>query len=226
MITFSKLTQLLERTQSVNPKVFRSLFNKLDSKVINKDLSINKITALFRTALYNFPMINVSKESSPHVSPNTLNINAGYIHDDDPDYAEIEFDIIHNPTDKTVKLSSEEWRNIKRLFTDALIHEFIHNAQYMSRGGINQKTNKKYNTPDALYHSNPDEMEAFSVNAAAELMRFYKTKEKVKKALRNYGSIGLKPSPVMDSYISLFPKGSNVIKKFLKMVTINIDKYK
>jgi len=227
MITFSGLQ---EKVSPMNPKEFIKLFSVLDNQIIGKYVSIRKLKDLIAKSLYKYDIIEVDAISSNNVDVGTLNVNAGYVHDNDPDYVVIDLNVVYNPKDKKIELNKYSWEYTKRLFADALVHEFIHNAQYIARGGKDQHNNiklkhaKSKDIKNLKYHGNEDELNAFAVNAASELLYFYKTKAKVLKALKNFTTITIKQSPVFDTYNSLFKKNSKVMKKFIKLVTYHINK--
>jgi len=217
-----------ERTKPINASMFNLLFSKLDKQVVNKVITIKKLTTGIIKLLKQFQIIEVGVLPSLDVDTNTLNVSAGYVHDEEPEYQEMYFYIAYNPKDKFIIFDKAKWEYTKQLFSSALVHEFLHQSQYIARSDKDQRTRdnrsqaKIKDKQSIDYLSNPDEIEAFAVNAAAELKQFYG--DKALAAIRNYKKIGLKQSPVFDSYLITFKDDSRVLKKFVKAVTFYLKK--
>lgn len=233
---------ILEATTTANRQVFIKLFDKYAKQIVGKTVPVKKILTIVRKIFKPFN-VDVSLNSSNVIDKNTLNLNAFYNSVDD----EIELELYTHPKEKVFTWDSVYWTYVANLLSDAVVHEIVHQSQYYSRDfedqrklskkeyksaksyDIVKKGNKDYSLEDYIhdveYYANPDELEAFSMNAASELMISFGNKDKVLKVLKKYHNIGLKQSPVFYGYNELFNKNSQIMKKFVKLVVHYVTIY-
>lgn len=229
---------ITEKTYPRDRNTLVNILNKIDNKVIDKKISISKFVLTLSKSLKRYKIV-ITKKSSKFVEDGKSNLT-GFFDDIDE---KIDLLIMYNPKDKSFTWDKEYWSYFKGLLVDVIIHEFTHADQSDKRYGEPQrdviakeyKSAKPYNKRDfeskveygnnIRYYANPDELEAFSMNAASELMRYYLNKDEVFKALNNYIKIGLEQSPVFYGYNELFKKNSPVMKKFVKLVTHYVTIY-
>jgi hypothetical protein len=152
------------------------------------------------------------------VSRNIVTIGGQY----DEEEEAVALYLVFHPKDKTVALTFDYWKWLRKEIGDALQHEFIHKKQATSRhfdaealiGG--SEYTKKNATPDQQYYGKPDEIEAYASNAATELKRAYGRRAKI--MLKNPFDKNVRDKvPTFDTYWNAFATmDSPVVKKLLK----------
>jgi len=234
-----KKSLLKLKIKKVTPKKLKSLFLKPTRKIFKDHVIFNDDFLIFVGENHS------NKDISPNTYNVYGSFVEGEVEDyeiDEP--AIIYLSIMNNPKDKDITFNKEKYITFVNLYVDAVQHELVHFKQWLSKNyvelektrGISKKELKGVNSfsllkklkkgdytrdkykEDIQYYSQQFEMEAFALNAASELKRYYNSAEKAIKVLKNYSKINLKQSPVFSSYNDLFKPNSVIMKKFVKLV--------
>jgi len=220
MFTFKEYIVEASKINLSRAKLMRDL-DSLSNKIIDNEISIRSFTQYLKKTLTSSVDCEVTQNKSPAVSPNTVNITAFYDQDADEDEdVPFEFILVYNPKDSKIKLSKKYWTWFKNELVDAIMHEMMHQSQAHSRKfGVNSSNYLKGETEDQSYYGKRDEVEAYAMNSAQELLRSYGSAQKAAKALSNPSSIKDKNSPSLDRYMKAFQSPSHpIMKVFLKKV--------
>lgn len=218
MITFKTFVAEASKIEVSHKDVMRVLTG-LDKSIVDKPLTRNKLKSLFDKAINTIVEADVTVNTSPAVSHNTMNITAYFDDQAEEDYdTQFEFVLVFNPDDKSIKLSASFWKWLKTEIADAVVHEMLHRSQARSRGYDVEGTSYfKGTTKDQKYYGRPDEIEAFALNAAHEMLRKFKTTQNARKALGNVTQQTV--SATIDRYLEAFQSPDHpVMKTFLKKV--------
>jgi hypothetical protein len=191
---------------------FRNLIAKLKTtfKIYNIDIEI-------KTCL-------ISK-----LDLNQFYINAYYDQEaEQHNECSIEVVIYHNIKSNIVFEHSQLGQFIVQIY-DAVVHEFRHKYQSHRRNFLHN-TRNLYNENDALeYLSDPDELDAYALSIAIELVRSLgksKSLQYLKRSSRlsKIRPKGLYASPTLYQYFEVFESIQHpIIQKLLKKVYLNLE---
>jgi hypothetical protein len=189
-------------------------------QLLNSVLPLEETIQLFGQWLGEHFRVNVRQAAAKEVDLDDININAYY--DPELDYAKkapIELILVHHPLADSFYIDDEFLQRVSIRIADSLIHEMIHMRQYRSRGWEHYYD---YSVSDdsiestQVYLADPDEIDAYSYNIAAELTSVAKLQHL--KTLRIEDSINLWV------YLQTFNKDTKhpVLKRLLKKVYKNL----
>lgn len=156
--------------------VLYSMLNSIQSKIVDKKLTVDQLHKLMATHIKKHLPIKVRLDRDPKNDKGFVYVGGTYYSlidkQDAPRYIEIIFS--YNPDQKWFRLSRHRWQRICLLFADTMLHEIIHTRQYRSRKfkAIPGYQSFAYYARDRKkqeYYGDRDEMGAFSYNIACEL---------------------------------------------------------
>ena len=132
---------------------------KVDVDKLSDLLKGNQSRAAVRKAVQYVTNAIVTMVSNKNIERNSIGVNAYY----DPDDGTIEITLVFNPSDTIIQWSKENRGPFVHELHDALKHELLHSKQHSKRDV------KHYAKGE--YLSNPDEIEAYAMNIADQLVR-------------------------------------------------------
>lgn len=171
--------------------------------------------------------IEVSVETSLNVDSGEMGINAYYDPDADQDNdVAIEIVLIFNPGDRAINWDKQGVDNFVNELSDALKHELLHANQYRNRDFVDGRGGYDRRSDEYEYMSRPDEIEAYALNIADELVRkvdrdgAIELLRMAKKTAQFKDEMGKYLSPNLMAYFALFNWDTNnkVIKRLLKKI--------
>jgi hypothetical protein len=167
----------------------------------------------------------VEMELSPHVDKGDMNASAAYEQDDDED-GEIPFEITLVFSDKEDRMTVNDPNPLINRILDMMKHEIIHQKQARARDFEDHTQGKDNRNMNYEYMSRPDEIEAYAMNIADELVR--KTDKDSAIALLRMANntaqfkdeMGNFLSPDLFAYMGMwnFDSKHPVIKRLLKKI--------
>jgi hypothetical protein len=167
----------------------------------------------------------VEMELSPHVDKGDMNASAAYEQDDDED-GEIPFEITLVFSDKEDRMTVNDPNPLINRILDMMKHEMIHQKQARARDFEDHTQGKDNRNMNYEYMSRPDEIEAYAMNIADELVR--KTDKDSAIALLRMANntaqfkdeMGNFLSPDLFAYMGMwnFDSKHPVIKRLLKKI--------
>lgn len=173
----------------------------------------------------------VEMELSPHVDKGDMNASAAYEQDDDED-GEIPFEITLVFSDKEDRMTVNDPNPLINRILDMMKHEMIHQKQARARDFEDHTQGKDNRNMNYEYMSRPDEIEAYAMNIADELVR--KTDKDSAIALLRMANntaqfkdeMGNFLSPDLFAYMGMwnFDSKHPVIKRLLKKIYQYINK--
>ena len=209
----SKLYSLLQPGQS------RSQIIKIIRKVL-----LDETGEQFRVVIHN----------SNEVPRGEMALSAYYEPEDHEDGADefIELALIFNSKDKTVDWTDEGKEYFINELSDAVKHELLHAQQYSGRDFVDGRDGYDQRDSNYEYMTRPDEIEAYAMNIADELVR-KADKDGALQLLRMAGKaasfkddMGKFLSPNLMAYFAMFDWKTDhpVVKRLLKKVYQFISK--
>lgn len=177
--------------------------------------------------------IKVSAHSSPAVDSGSMNLGAYYDpeNDEDEEGHIIELQLAFSPKDKTVKWSEEGKEYFIHQLADALKHEMLHAYQHRNRDFHPGRDGYDQRDSNYEYMTRPDEIEAYAMNIADELVR-KAGKDGALQLLRMAGKtaqfkdeMGNFLSPNLMAYFAMFDWRADhpVMKRLLKRIYQSIN---
>jgi len=112
----------------------------------------------------------VEMELSPNVDKGDMNASAAYEQDDDED-GEIPFEITLVFSNKEDRMTVQDPNPLINRILDMMKHEMIHQKQARARDFEQYTQGKDSRNQNYEYMSRPDEIEAYAMNIADELVR-------------------------------------------------------
>jgi len=172
--------------------------------------------------------IKVSTHSAPQVDPGSMNLGAYYDPENDAEEEGhiIELQLAFSPKDKTVKWSEDGKEYFVHELTDALKHEMLHVQQHRNRDFHPGRDGYDRRDTNYEYMTRPDEIEAYAMNIADELVR-KADKDGALQLLRMAGKtaqfkdeMGRYLSPNLMAYFAMFDWKADhpVMKRLLKRI--------
>jgi hypothetical protein len=171
----------------------------------------------------------VTAKISKNVDPGNMAISAFYDPEDHEDGEEdyIEIEVFFNNTDKTVDWSEGGKEYFINELSDAVKHELLHASQYSGRDFADGRDGYDKRDDNYEYMTRPDEIEAYAMNIADELVRKAGGKEDALQLLRMAGKtasfkdqFGRFLSPNLMAYFSMYDWKAEhpVVKRLLKKI--------
>jgi len=167
----------------------------------------------------------VEMELSPNVDKGDMNASAAYEQDDDED-GEIPFEITLVFSNKEDRMTVQDPNPLINRILDMMKHEMIHQKQARARDFEQYTQGKDSRNQNYEYMSRPDEIEAYAMNIADELVR--KTDKASAIALLRMANktaqfkdeMGNFLSPDLFAYMGMWKFDSKhpVIKRLLKKI--------
>jgi hypothetical protein len=167
----------------------------------------------------------VEMELSPNVDKGDMNASAAYEQDDDED-GEIPFEITLVFSNKEDRMTVQDPNPLINRILDMMKHEMIHQKQARARDFEQYTQGKDSRNQNYEYMSRPDEIEAYAMNIADELVR--KTDKASAIALLRMANktaqfkdeMGNFLSPDLFAYMGMwnFDSKHPVIKRLLKKI--------
>jgi len=172
--------------------------------------------------------IKVSTHSAPQVDPGSMNLGAYYDPENDAEEEGhiIELQLAFSPKDKTVKWSEDGKEYFVNELADVLKHEMLHAHQHRSRDFHPGRDGYDQRDSNYEYMTRPDEIEAYAMNIADELVR-KADKDGALQLLRMAGKtaqfkdeMGRYLSPNLMAYFAMFDWRADhpVMKRLLKRI--------
>lgn len=174
--------------------------------------------------LHNFDIIVKTKKEKT-LSDEEFYVNAYYDAEDDyNNETAIEVIVYHNFS-KLSNFTTTQIAEILREIFDATVHEFKHQQQSIKRNYKTYSNNDQ--SPFEDYLADPDEIDAYALSIAMELLR-HMTEQRAKWAMARlsimsrmrYGPIFI--SPNLNAYVSHFGQGP-IIKRLAKKVYKHLE---
>ncbi len=154
-----------------------SMLNSIQSKVVDKKLSVDTLHKLMATHIKRHLPIKVRLDRDAKNDKGYVYVGGTYYsYIDSADksrYIEIIFS--YNTDQKYFKLSRHRWLRLCSLFADTMLHEIIHARQYRSRAfkaipGYQSTAYYARDRKEQEYYGDRDELGAFAFNIACELV--------------------------------------------------------
>jgi hypothetical protein len=167
----------------------------------------------------------IEMERSPNVDKGDMNANAAYEQEDDED-GEIPFEITLVFSDKEDRMTVTNPKPLVQRVLDMMKHEMIHQSQARARDFEQHSQGTDRSNLSTEYMSRGDEIEAYAMNIADELVRKV-DKDGALQLLRMAGKtaqfkdeMGNLLSPDLHAYMSIWNYDSKhpVIKRLLKRI--------
>ena len=228
--------QLREATSLASLGGVRVDLNKLESVVVNKELTHKKLVSyiakignkyITKREDYGFEVV-FSTSTVP--DQGQMMINAYFDPEEDAEgEVSIEIDLVFHNKDKTIVLSKEGFAWLVNNILSAITHEMIHQSQYRSRGHIRGKQFKKYTSTSTnvqkaqKYLGNTDEVEAYGFNIANGLL-INNSYEDAIAFLKNPKKDTMSRSPDLFGYMVAF--GFDTNHPIIKRLLTKTDKHK
>ena len=173
----------------------------------------------------------VEMELSPHVDKGDMNASAAYEQDDDED-GEIPFEITLVFSDKEDRMAVNDPNPLINRILDMMKHEMIHQKQARARDFEDHTQGKDNRNMNYEYMSRPDEIEAYAMNIADELVRQVGKEDAIallrmaNKTAQFKDEMGNFLSPDLFAYMGMwnFDSKHPVIKRLLKKIYQYISK--
>ena len=167
----------------------------------------------------------IEMERSPNVEKGDMNASAAYEQEDDED-GEIPFEITLVFSDKEGRMTVTNPKPLVQRILDMMKHEMIHQSQARARDFEDHSQGTDRRNISTEYMSRGDEIEAYAMNIADELVRKV-DKDGALQLLRMAGKtaqfkdeMGNLLSPDLHAYMSIWNYDSKhpVIKRLLKRI--------
>jgi len=173
----------------------------------------------------------VEMELSPHVDVGDMNASAAYDQDDDED-GEIPFEITLVFSNKEDRMAVNDPNPLINRILDMMKHEMIHQKQARARDFEDHTQGKDNRNMNYEYMSRPDEIEAYAMNIADELVRQVGKEDAIallrmaNKTAQFKDEMGNFLSPDLFAYMGMwnFDSKHPVIKRLLKKIYQYISK--
>jgi len=173
----------------------------------------------------------VEMELSPNVDKGDMNASAAYDQDDDED-GEIPFEITLVFSNKEDRMAVNDPNPLINRILDMMKHEMIHQKQARARDFEDHTQGKDNRNMNYEYMSRPDEIEAYAMNIADELVRQVGKQDAIallrmaNKTAQFKDEMGNFLSPDLFAYMGMwnFDSKHPVIKRLLKKIYQYISK--
>ena len=170
-------------------------------------------------------IVNVEMELSPNVDKGDMNASAAYDQDDDED-GEVPFEITLVFSDKEERMVINDPKPLVDRILGMMKHEMIHQKQARARDFEDHTQGKDKRNMNYEYMSRPDEIEAYAMNIADELVNKTSKKNAIgllrmaNKTAQFKDEMGNFLSPDLFAYMGMWDFDSKhpVIKRLLKKI--------
>jgi hypothetical protein len=154
-----------------------SMLYELKPEIVDKRLSIGKITSLLSKHIKSHLPVKVTSNRHKPVKKGEVWVGGAYYSDLDNQQRNrfIEVVLAFPTTAETMKTSLYRWERLCKLFADTILHEIIHTRQYRARNfkDIPGYESTAYYAKDRAwqeYYGHRDEMGAHSFNLAQDMI--------------------------------------------------------
>jgi hypothetical protein len=164
--------------------------------------------------------------NNPRVASGDMSIDAYYDDelDQEGDEDPIKITLIFGKGDTKIKFDQQGIRNIRNRLVDVIAHEMLHQTQHRRRDFIDGRQGYDTSSHEKEYMSRPDEIEAYALNIADELVRKAGVEGSIEllrmanKTAQFKDKLGNLLSPELFGYFAIFDfDASNpIIKRLLK----------
>ena len=217
-----RLHQLFEASiPDLDPAMSKTV-HALFATFAGKKISAKKLSDRLQTLLGEQWEVNLEVGG---IEPNSLNFNAYYDSENDQ-FGDPPFELEVLAGSTSLAMAAEDWAAAADNFMDFVEHEMVHQVQTKNRGHDNDGTKYAGKNKDQSYYGQPDEIEAYAVNLARQLMRASNGDQaKLNQMLRSFASTatakntaGMLHSPNLYGYLETFDFNPNhpVIKSLMK----------
>jgi hypothetical protein len=217
---FNCSPKLHEHIELPTREQVREICSYLEPKVLNQVFLTDDLVDLVGHFIARKFRVSVLHAKALEVEFTELNINANY----DPDRdqlgkSSIELIIVTNPSDNQFILDKPLWDLFVNRLADSLAHELIHMHQSRIRDFITVEYKIPYTShidENLVYLSDPDEVDAYAYNIAAELREHPNPLE----IFYNPAAVSVNDSINLWAYMQAFSKDIEhpTIKQLLKKV--------
>lgn len=222
------------KTQELPRRNIKTIIGLAKSKIINKSLTIKSIADEMEKTLRRKYDIEITVNKSNRVPSGSIIVNAWY--DDDNDQTGDDFPIglefLSSDPEVLITLNDEQWIKFSNEVADAIQHEYLHMSQYRNRDyvksskyrpNISKEVKDIYSSQ--IYFGNSDEIEAFALNIANQLLNTYRSKKNTIANLKRLDKSLFKASPNLMAYFMAFNFDSRhpVIRKLMKKILLYIE---
>lgn len=148
---------------------------KLRSKLVNKELSIEKYHSILTHHLKNSFPLKFKKKKDYKVKSNEVWVGGMYYSDYDEQLKKsIEITLVYPGFEDTITIGANKFKRLAFNIADTLLHEIIHMHQYRNRQfkiieDYNSTASKSDIREEQSYLGCPDEIDAYGFNIACEL---------------------------------------------------------
>jgi hypothetical protein len=199
-----------------------SLMEHIKHRIVNTPLYKNEVSSIIGEHLAQTLKVNVVQAEAKEVDIGDMNINAFYDPDDDMmGKACIELILVYSPYENILIFDEEGWINIVRRIADSVAHEQRHKYQYRQRDWESWGDDDSDDEIETarIYLGNKDEIDAYSINIANELLDNFTFSETMSH-LSNPKKIEMSKSVNLWAYMTVFGMDFThpVLKRLLKKV--------
>ena len=235
-----KKKKLDETTDPViNKRSIKGLLGSIRKKIVEKHLTIDQIANTIEVKLKRKYDLDVEVFTDNKVPHGSIIVGADYDpHDDEMGDTAIRIKL--RVTDKKLGLylSDKQWDDFSEEIAKSVEHEYLHMAQYQNRdfhSGTTFKGQKfvRMNSelkdmfkPAQGYFGRPDEVEAFALNTATELLQSFKNRKSAIRSLKKLDKRTMKASPTLLRYMVTFSYDVKhpTIRNYLKKVFVFLQR--
>lgn len=215
--------RLYEFTEPSNLDKIKMRLKSWREWLVSGEHTPEEITSKLEDSIGKIAHINM--ERSPNVDSGDMNASAAYEQDDDED-GEIPFEItlVFSDKDKRIKIDNPDVLVTRVL--DMLKHEMIHQSQARSRDFEPHGLGKDRRDSNYEYMSRTDEIEAYAMNIADELVRkadkdgALQLLRMANKTAQFKDEMGRLLSPDLFAYMAMwnFDTTNPILKRLLKKI--------
>lgn len=198
----------------------KDVFKRLEPKVLDQIFQVDDLIKLLGSFISNKFIVNVLHQRALEVEVGDIIIAANYDYTED-EFCKIAIELIlvTHRQDEYILVDRELFDNFVLRVADSLAHELTHMRQYRARDfvDLNYKSVDDLDVDDRelIYLSDPDEIDAYAVNIAAELNDLPNPLEKLARP----STVTIDQSLNLWVYMSQFGTIDNpVVKRLLKKV--------
>jgi hypothetical protein len=195
---------------------------QIKHQVINTPLYKHELSNIIGHHLAQALRVNVIQAEAKEVDIGDMNINAFYDPDEDMmGKACIELVLVYSPYEKILIFDDEGWVRLVRRIADSVAHEQRHKYQYRQRDWERWDEEESEDEIEVaqMYLGNKDEIDAYSINIANELLDNYTYNETL-HCLTNPKKIDMSKSVNLWAYMTVFGMDFShpVLKRLLKKI--------
>ena len=206
-------------------KDIHEICSSVKSKIVDQVFDIDSIVNAFGYFISRRFRVDVLHAIAREVEQNEVSINAYYDSEKDEEgKISIELVLVTNPSDTYIIIDKEAFYHLTNQLADSLAHELIHMRQARARDFLDVSPDTRYTEEleeCIQYLGDPDEIEAYAYNIAAELS----DRPDPMSALSNPSTVRSKESINLWAYVNTFSRdiSNPVIRRLLKKVYKNLS---